>query len=182
MIVWYLLLVVFFLIVWTEYSAFRTKVPTVASFPSTRKLMVEELRQDAAGHKGPGPYRVIDLGSGNGQLSQKIARALPDATVLGLEISPVPYFISWARQKLFGPANLAYKRVNFWPYDCSGCDAVTVFLTPAVIGRASDKLRRELKPGAIVLVNEECLRGDWTPVKTLNTGFFDIKVRLYRQT
>ena len=177
MIVWYILLVILILVGITEWSTFRTGVPTLASFPPSRRKMIEVLEKEFAGRS----IEIIDLGSGNGQLATKIARALPNAQVTGIEISIVPWFISYLRRMVMGPSNVKFRRVNFFPFDCSKTDAVVVYLTGKVMEPVSAKLRKELKPGAIVLTNEIPLQGDWQPVEVIETGFLNMKIYVYRQ-
>jgi len=164
-----------------QYYAFRTGVPTVASSSSSRRKIAEILRKEAAANPSGRSYKIIDLGSGNGQVSRRIAREIPAAQVTGIEISLIPWLYSEARRRLVGYANLEYKRIDFWPYDCSGVDAVVVFLAGKAMDRVSHKLRAELKPGALVLSNSICLRGDWEPDAVESVGFPDFKVYIYRQ-
>lgn len=179
MIVWYVLLFILALVAMTEFSTWRTGVPTVASFRPSRRKIIEALIK--YGSPATSPCTIIDLGSGNGQLATKIARALPHASVTGIEISAVPWLISFLRRAVFGPGNLVFKRVDFWPYDCARTDAVVVYLTGPAIERVSHKLRAELKPGAIVITNEIPLQGDWQPIEIFETGFLNMKVYVYRQ-
>jgi trans-aconitate methyltransferase len=178
-IVWGILLLIITLVIATELSTFRTGVPTVASFSPSRRKIIEALT--TYGAAGSTPYTIIDLGSGNGQLATKIARAFPQTKVTGIEISLVPWCIASLRRTLFGPPNLEFKRENFWPYDCSQTDAIVAYLNGAVIGRVSEKLRKELKPGALVITNEIPLQGDWQPIETIETGFLKMKIYVYRQ-
>lgn len=180
MIIWYILLVIISLVILTELYAMCTGVPTVASARASRREMTKVLKKNAEAAKAP--YAIIDLGSGNGQLATKIAREVPNCKVTGLEISLVPWGISWLRQKFFGPRNLEFHRESFWTYDCSNMDAVTIYLTGKVMERVSQKLRKELKPGAIVLTNEIPLQGDWQAIEIIETGFLKMKVYVYRQT
>jgi SAM-dependent methyltransferase len=180
-IVWYVLIFILILVAATEWSTFRTGVPTLASFPPARRKMVEVLKKSYDAHTGTEPYNVIDLGSGNGQLATKIARTLPSARVTGIEISVVPWTISYLRNLVFGPANLVFRRVNFFPYDCSKADAIAVYLNPQIMERVSKKLRDELKTGAIVVANDCPLGGDWQPIETIDTGLFKMKVYVYQQ-
>jgi trans-aconitate methyltransferase len=180
--VWIVLAVIFCLFLSCEFYALKTGVPTVASFPSMRRKIIDILQKDFAAKPKATPYIIIDLGSGNGQLTWRIARALPDARVIGIELSVIPWLISALWQRLFGPANLEYRRADFWPYDCSRADAVVTYLTENIIDRVSQKLRDELKPGATVVANDVRLRGDWQPVETHDTGFLHFKVFIYRQT
>ena len=181
MLIWSILLLILVLVGLTEFSTLRTGVPTVASFPPSRKKIVEVLRKDRATHGEAEPYRIVDLGSGNGQLATAIASALPDATVTGVEISVVPWAIASLRQKIFGPRNLEFRRQSFWPYDVSNADAVVLYLCNDVLPRISQKLRDELKPGTLVVINEIPLQGTWQPVETIETGFLKMKVYVYRQ-
>jgi hypothetical protein len=176
-----LLIVVIYALTGEYYIWFKTGVPPVASFPAQRKKVIDILQREAASHSGGNPYTIIDLGSGSGQLSWNIARALPKAHVIGLELSFFPWVRSVVRQKLFGPANLQYKRINFWPYDCGEANVVVVFLTENIIERVSAKLRKELKPGALVVANDVWLRGDWQPIETHPGGFLNSKIYVYRQ-
>lgn len=181
MIIWYILLFILVLVGLTEFSTFRTGVPTLASFPPSRKKMIERLTKIYEGAANKEDFNIIDLGSGNGQLASKIARALPKAKVTGIEISIVPWLISRLRQLVMGPRNVQFLRVNFWPYDCSKTDAVVCYLNGAVIGKVSEKLRKELKHGAYVLTNEIPLQADWKPIDIIETGFLKMKVYVYRQ-
>jgi hypothetical protein len=101
--------------------------------------------------------------------------------VTGIELSCLPWLRSVLRQKLLGPKNLDYKRADFWPYDCAHADAVVVFLRGNVIERLGDKLRRELKPGALIIDNAVLFHGDWQPVETHTVGMLKSKVYVYRQ-
>jgi precorrin-6B methylase 2 len=180
MAIWTILAVIFILFLSCEYFAFRTGVPTVAALPSARHKIIEILKNDAEARPQARPYTIIDLGSGTGGLTAKIARAMPYARVTGIEISPVPWLISVLRQKLLGPSNLEYKRIDFWPHDCSDASAVVVYLTENIIERVSEKLRKELPPGTLVIANDVPLRAGWQPASTEATGFWNFKVYVYR--
>jgi len=182
---WYplILLLIFCLFLSCEYYAYKTGVPTIASFPSARRKIIEILQKDfAARAPAARSYTIVDLGSGGGQLSWHIARALPRAQVIGIEISWIPWLRSVLRQRLRGPSNLQYQRVDFWSYDCATADAVVTYLTENIIARVSKKLRRELKPGALVAANDVALRGDWQPIDSIPTGFLKMQVFVYRQS
>jgi len=165
-----------------EYYAYKTGVPTVASFPASRQVIVEALRPYLAAKAGPSPYTIVDLGSGNGQLATAIARAFPQVKVVGIEISFLPWLLSRLRNKIVGPANLRFERLDFWTYDCGSVDAVVLFLTgSSFLARVGDKLRRELKQGALVIANDESLGIDWRPVAVMDTGKPASKVFVYQQ-
>ncbi len=179
---WYpaILLTIFALFLSCEYYTWKTGVPTVASFPSARRQIIEILQKDFAAHTG-GAYNIIDLGSGSGELCWHIARALPRARVIGVELSFVPWLRAVINQRLLGPRNLEYRRADFWSYDCSHADVIVTYLTENIIERVGEKLRRELKPGAMIAANDTPLRGDWRSIETVPTGFLKMQIFIYRQ-
>jgi len=164
------------------YYSYKTGVPTFPTMPPMRKKMIEILQQDSQTHASH-PYTIVDLGSGSGQLSWHIARAMPDAHVIGIELSLIPWLRSVVHQRLYGPTNLEYKRVDFWTYDISHTDAVVTYLMEFLMERVSEKLRKELKPGALVVSSKFQLRGDWKPFETYDIGLpLPMTLRLYRQS
>lgn len=164
-----------------EYYQLKTGVATFPSMPSVRRKMIELLKGDAALSKAR-PYTILDLGSGSGQLSWHVARAMPEAHVIGIEVSYIPWLRSVLRQKLFGPINLEFRRMSFWDYECSSANAVLVYLVGKVMEQASQKLSRELKPGALILANGFALGADWQPQEIFKVGsFYKMKVFVYRQ-
>lgn len=165
-----------------EYYEYRTGVATFPSMPAIRRKTIEILRQDAATRPAVWPYIVLDLGAGSGQVSWRIARAMPEAHVTGVELAYIPWLRCVLRQRLFGPANLDYKRVDFWSYDCTKADAVITYLPGKIMERVGEKLRKELKPGTLVVANTFPLRAGWEPVETLTLRApFKTKVFVYRQ-
>ncbi len=183
MFFWYALGGVFLLIASCEYYAFKTGVPTVTSLPSIRKKMIALLKEEAASYKGEGVFSILDLGSGTGKLALEIGRALPQARVVGLEISWAPFLLSLLRCQIwrlfFGVKNVSYRRVNFWSYDASWADAVTVYMTAKVRARMAEKLKKELHPGVLVISNESHLPG-WEPIEVSGVGLLNLKVVVYR--
>ncbi|MDD5586022.1 MAG: class I SAM-dependent methyltransferase [Alphaproteobacteria bacterium] len=177
-----LLLVLFLLIAASyEYYAWKTGVDTFPSMPAVRRKAIELLQKDSESRQIHS-YTVLDLGSGSGQVSRHVAKAMPHAHVIGIELSFVPWLRSVLRQRLFGPANLEYKRLDFWPYDCSGADAVITYLPGKIMERAGKKLRKELKPGTLVVANTFPLRAGWEPFETFTLHApFKTEVFVYRQ-
>ena len=150
-----------------ELTLNRENVPTLATGFAVRAKMTKILKQEAENHAQK-PYRIIDLGSGRGELSRHIARAIPHAQVLGIESARIPYWQSVVAQRWLGPRNLSYQCLDFWPFDCSETDAVVFYLSGNTAQRVGEKLHRELKSGSTVISHTFPLLGDWTPVEVLN--------------
>ena len=161
------------------------KIPNARTAPGMRRHMIKRLLADQATKSEQGSYTVVDLGSGNGDLSFYIARALPQVKVLGLEMSPLGHRRAQLRKKLRGPTNVDYAEADFLAYDLSGADAVVMFLSAKMMIRLRDKLQSELKPGALVLSNTFPLGGDWQPLEVLkfwNPIYIDEALFVYRKT
>ena len=150
-----------------ELTLNRKNVPTLATGFAGRGKMTEILRQEVAQHQGA-PYTIIDLGSGRGELTRHIARALPQAQVIGIEQARIPFWQSRMMQRWFGPANLSYQGVDFFPFDCSKVDAVVFYLSGVFAQRVGEKLHRELKAGSLVISHTFPLLGAWTPTEVLH--------------
>lgn len=146
----------------------RGGVPNVGTVPRMRRAIIEQLERDVQNHVGTRPYTVLDLGSGSGQLSWHIARALPEARVIGLETGLFGYARSVLRWRIFGPSNLEYRRTDFFSYNTAQADAVVMYLRRALMDRVGEKLKNELRPGAFVLSNMFALGAGWKPFETVD--------------
>lgn len=168
------------------YFTLKTGVPTFPTMPGPRRRMIEviqaEMRAKGVIALDPAfPYTIVDLGSGSGQLSWHIAKALPQARVIGIELSPIPWLRSVLHQKLFGPSNLSYVRRDFWSYDLGGADVVVTYLMEQLMERVKEKLQEDLKPGALVISNKFTYKG-WEPAATFHFPLpFNINLYVYRR-
>jgi hypothetical protein len=149
-----------------ELTVNRANVPTLGtSIVGRRKIAIILQREISLCAKKN--YTILDLGSGRGELTRQIAKRNPNAVVIGIERTRIPYWRSTFMQRLWGLKNLSYQHCDFWPFDCSGIDAVVFYLTPRIAERAGKKLQKELKPGSVVISYMFPLLGAWTPVEVL---------------
>jgi len=149
-----------------ELTFNRKNVPTLATGYIGRRKIAHLLKKEALA-RGKGSYKIIDLGSGRGELARRIACTIPEATVLGIEKARFPVWQSSLIQRLLGPNNLSYAGIDFWPFDCADIDAVVFYLTPTLAQKVGEKLKKELKPGSLIISHTFPLGGDWTPLETL---------------
>lgn len=138
----------------------RTNIPTLETPSILIREMAKLLKADF-NQKQAATYHVVDFGSGDGQLTRKIARTIPKADVLGIESAKLPYTQSLFFKKLFGIKNVRYEQSDFFDYDCNNVDAVVMYLSVQISQKLGEKLYRELKPGALVISNEFELKGRW---------------------
>jgi SAM-dependent methyltransferase len=185
MIIWYLMAVFLAILipVWLSYEYYQTKTG-VAVFPTMapmRRKIIEVLKKEVATSETR-PFAVIDLGSGSGQLTWHLARQLPETRVVGVELSYVPWLRSVLRQRLFGPKNLRYVRADFFTQDLTQYDGVITYLIGRAMRPLSGKLRKELKPGALILASTFPLHDDWVPFETFDVRVpMKVKLFAYRQ-
>jgi len=95
--------------------------------------------------------KVYDLGCGDGRLV--LAAGQAGGRAVGFEVSLLPYLV--AKWRIFySPfrkrCQIIFK--DFWQADLSDTDIVYFFLMPKIYAKMKDKLERELKPGAKVIV------------------------------
>jgi len=157
-----------FLLSWDAYALiFNKGIPNIRTAPAIRKRIIQLLKTEITDHKEPTPYTIIDMGSGNGKFTREIARAFPDARVIGLEISKPA--LAWSRrlQKLWGIKNLDYISQDFFTYDLGHADAVVMYLTIYQMESMGKKLHAELKPGTFVTSNRFRLGDGWEPEESI---------------
>jgi SAM-dependent methyltransferase len=155
------------LLAWNVYMlVFNKGVPNIRTAPGVRKKIIEVLQQDAKA-KGKHSYTIIDLGSGNGLLTREIAKALPEAKVIGLEVSASALKWSEKLRDRAGLKNLEYKKADFFEYDMSKADAVVMFLNIYMMDKIGKKLHQNTRKGTLITSNRFPLGDGWKPAEVL---------------
>lgn len=96
--------------------------------------------------------RMVDLGSGDGRIV--IAFAQKGIEAHGYEINPVLVLMSRLKIRRLGLQKLAQIHFkDYWQDNFSKYDAVTLYVSPLVVGSIGKKLRRELKKRGQVVSN-----------------------------
>jgi SAM-dependent methyltransferase len=113
---------------------------------------------------GGGPARVVDLGCGPGSLSQRLAGALPEVQVVGVDADPMLLGLGAANT---GPrvrlveadlANPGWEDATGLPapWDAAVSSTALHWLAPADLGQLYHAMARNLRPGG-VFVNADHL-------------------------
>jgi hypothetical protein len=128
------------------WTTFRTQVPFYPSGPIVWKKVAQLIP--------PGPaVRMIDIGSGLGDMSMYIAKVRPNCLVEGAEIAPLPWLISVIRAKLQRSTAIFkmsdYRDLNFADYN-----VIFAYLSPAVMSALWQKACAEMKPGSLLISYE----------------------------
>ncbi|MEO7495532.1 MAG: class I SAM-dependent methyltransferase [Massilia sp.] len=128
------------------WSTFRTQVPYYPSGKRVRDAVAQLLPADRA-------PRAIDIGSGLGGLVLDLAARRPDATLLGIELAPLPWLISQLRARCSG-SRARFILGDYEQLDFADFDLVYAYLSPAAMSALWRKARAEMRPGAILLSYE----------------------------
>ena len=126
--------------------------------PSSRKAsekIVTLIPKDVTG-------QIVDLGSGWGNLAFPLAKAFPSSTVIGYELSPIPWLFSKARGFLFPRNNLSLQRKNFFNVSLREAGVVACYLHPEKMNELRPKFEEELQRGTLVFSNAFSIPS-WTP-------------------
>jgi SAM-dependent methyltransferase len=128
------------------WSVFITQVPYFPTdpqvFPEVHKLL-------------PSAQNVsfCEIGSGIGSLSLYLAKHRNDAHILGVEIAPIPWFISVLKARLSG-CNAKFLLGSYESLDFSQFDVIYAYLSPAAMPSLWQKAQTEMKVGSLLISYE----------------------------
>ncbi len=123
---------------------------------------------------------VYELGSGWGTLAVPLARRFPALSVVGYEISPLPWAFSWIWRAVAAVPNLALRRADFRGASLADAGLVVCYLFPGAMETLKTKFEAELRPETVIVSNFFAIRG-WEP-ETVHTAadLYASKVYVYR--
>lgn len=125
------------------WTTFRTQVPFFPSRPIVWEQVAKIIRQTK-------PIRLIDIGSGLGDMSMYIAKIRPDSHIEGIEIAPLPWIISFIRAK-FHRSSAVFKLGDYTALDFANYDVIFAYLSPAAMLTLWEKASQELLPGSMLI-------------------------------
>ncbi len=123
----------------------RTRVPFFLSSREAVDKLAGLLPKDRQ-------FKLIDLGSGCGGLTCKLAQMLPLGSYHGIETAILPYWISKLRA-LLSRQDCQFEWESIWQHDLSRYDVVYAYLSPVPMPRLWEKARREMRPGSLFISN-----------------------------
>jgi SAM-dependent methyltransferase len=155
------------LLLWNvNILVFNRGIPNIRTAPAIRRKIISLLQEhESARADRAQPYIIYDLGSGNGLFARQIARAMPQAKVIGVEISRPSYEWSMMMKKRLKIGNLDYKNADVFTHDIRDANAVVLFFYQ--LDKLGKKLHEELKPGTLVTSNKFRLGDGWQPAQSL---------------
>lgn len=163
-----------------EYYSRKIKVAPSPSTPWMRKALIAELEIVLSDSQNESPV-IYELGAGWGALAIATAKKFPDAQVIAIELSPVPYWIGKLRAKLGGHKNCRFERADFFERDLSDADVILSYLLVVLLEKLKPKLEKDLKPGSHIICNTFA-PPNWTPIKTRHVGkmLYDFNIYVFK--
>lgn len=139
-----------FVITLTIYwSVHNTRVPFYPSFPATWRALHYVLEQQGNDQS----LKVLDIGSGIGDLALFLAKQRAHDEVFGIEIAPLPWAVSAVRALFSG--NLAtFSLGDYRQLDFARFDVIFAYLSPAVMPAVWQKVRAEMPAGSLFISSE----------------------------
>ncbi len=151
----------------------RTGTSPMPSGPRARNRVLSSVSAEVGGV-------LYELGSGWGTLAFPLADRFPDCEVRAYELSPVPWLVSWLRQKIAPRRNLCLRREDFFGVSLSEASAVCCYLDPGAMRRLAVKLEREALPGTLVVSHTFSIPG-WRPLVAHPLhDLYDSRIYVYR--
>lgn len=127
------------------YSTLRTGISPMPSSKQARDVILHWLDEVDG-------IRIVELGSGWGNLLIPIARRFPDKVIVGYELSLIPFWVSQFLKYLFRLHNIQILRRDFLNADLSGTDVLICYLYPGGMKSLKNKIQSDnLRP--IVISN-----------------------------
>lgn len=142
----WIFLAAFLLLLVLYWHTFRTQVPYYPSSVATWRAVSSLLPVDR-------PLRLVDIGSGLGGLVLDLAAKRPDSDIMGVELAPLPWLISWLRGRWRKSAG-QFIRADYADLNFQQFDVIFAYLSPAVMTAVWNKAQAEMRPGSLLLSNE----------------------------
>jgi len=122
---------------WTRVPYYPTSVPTYAAIAAL-------LPTDR-------PIRFLDIGCGFAPLLRYLAAERPNGSYVGVEISPLAFFVAWLRSLTAPRVTIRFR--SLWKIDLGDYDVVYAFLAPGPMPAVWAKVAREMAPGTVFISN-----------------------------
>lgn len=128
------------------WTTFRSQVPFFPSRPVVWKKVAELISQQQQ-------TRVVEIGSGLGDLSMYIAKNRKNSQVEGVEIAPLPWLVSTLRSWVTR-SSARFKLGDYRELDFAQYDLVFAYLSPAAMSDLWKKAQQEMRAGSLLVSYE----------------------------
>ncbi len=126
------------------FKAFRISAPYYPTSKKALETMLEALNNYDVKH-------VVELGAGDGRVAIALVRAGYEVTAV--EFNPILAFIIQLRKILGRHNKLHVLRKDFLKISYEDYDGAFIYLYPKVMDKLSEKIRKEMPKGAVLISN-----------------------------
>lgn len=151
----------FLLFVLMYWSVFLTQVPYYPSGQAACDVVAALIDHEKQ-------LKIIEIGSGLGGFSFRLAKIRPKSSYMGIEIAPLPFLISLIRSK-FQRSKVRFRLGNYQKMDFADFDLVFAYLSPVAMPKLYEQCKAQMKPGSI-LVSHEFIVPEIKPSNILKSG------------
>jgi len=175
-----------YVLLWNAYFLTVNKgIPNIKTAPAIRAEIIKRLRKEMEA-RACERFTIVDPGCGNGDFTRQIAKEIPKAHVIGVEVSKLAYLRCCFMKRVAGLKNLEYQNADFRKSDAlKEADAVCMFLLGTLMKSIREALEEQLKDGAYVTSNKFPVGGDWVPEEEIEVDTLyphQKKFYIYRYT
>ncbi|MFV1922301.1 MAG: class I SAM-dependent methyltransferase [Methylotenera sp.] len=128
------------------WTTFKSQVPFYPSRPAVWEKIAALIPQNQS-------FRLLEIGSGLGDLSMHVATVKPQSEVYGIEIAPMPWMISALRACL-RKSSARFKLGNYHALNFGQYDMVFAYLSPAAMPALWEKAQQEMQVGSLLISYE----------------------------
>ncbi|MDA9129121.1 class I SAM-dependent methyltransferase [Candidatus Gracilibacteria bacterium] len=119
---------------------------SMAPWVPTRRRDIERLCEILELQDGE---QFLEIGTGDGRVSEAVAKAFPKSKVLGIEIAFPMYIVAKIRKYFYGAKNMKLKLANAFKQDFGNYDVIYVYGMPDKMAKKIvPQFIRQSKPGA----------------------------------
>jgi len=161
----------FLLFVLMYWSVFLTQVPYYPSGQEVCDAVAKLIDHEKQ-------LKIIEIGSGLGGFSIRLAQIRPKSSYMGIEIAPLPFLISLIRSKFQG-SKVGFRLGNYQKVDFANFDLVFAYLSPAAMPKLYEQCSSQMKPGSILVSHEFVVPGV-KPSYTIGSGHVSKATYVYQ--
>jgi hypothetical protein len=156
----WLYLSIFILLTLVFWGTLRGDVPLFLSSVAVSDALQTILDKERA-------VSFVDIGAGIGTIVAPLARRSPTLRIVAMEQAPLPWLLGYWR--CFKLKNVDVRYGSLWDCDLAIYAVVFAFLSPAVMLRLAEKVRREMPIGGL-FISSSFPAPDWRPEAVIEIG------------
>jgi hypothetical protein len=170
---WCLLSALLVLVLWTIWISLRVGISPMPTSKTVLHTWSGLLPDEVDGE-------ILELGCGWGTLLKFLCQKYPKHSVTGLELSPLPWLVSYGRSRFWGHEDCEVVRRDFWRQEGQRAGLVVCYLYTGAMKQMAEGWTKTLPEGCYILSHTFAMPG-WSPIKTAQAqDMYKTPVYLYQ--